>query len=227
MRLIRLVQLLALTVSLTSCQRKGSEVVEDTRTAGRYIGRGISSLWGNVRESRQFNSADDFHGPQDSAIGYDDSQASSSQVAFADVSGKTTYAKPTSTSDYDSYLNPSALGCESSFQNVYFETNAYFINENSDVDSMRRIEQAAQWLKSNPQANVFLAGHCDERNTAAYNQVLGLNRANMVRDILISKGINASRISTISFGKDRPAMMGSSAEVWGKNRRVEFKLSSI
>lgn len=71
---------------------------------------------------------------------------------------------------------------------------------------------------------VQLEGHCDERGTAEYNLALGDRRAQTVKKFLTDYGIKAERISTISYGKERPAAQGKGEAVWSKNRRVEFKL---
>ena len=97
-----------------------------------------------------------------------------------------------------------------------------------DYDSARvrpsevsKIDAVAAYLKSNP-GKLVIEGHCDERGTAEYNRALGERRALAARGELINLGIDASRISTISYGKDRPAEMAHDEAGWGKNRRCEF-----
>lgn len=82
------------------------------------------------------------------------------------------------------------------------------------------LDNKAQWLKDNPDVSVVIEGHCDERGTREYNLALGERRASAVKNYLISKGIAASRIKTISYGKERPAVLGSNEWAWSQNRRA-------
>lgn len=77
----------------------------------------------------------------------------------------------------------------------------------------------AKDLAANPSKRIRLEGHADERGTREYNLALGARRANAVRDFLISQGVNASRVQTISFGKERPVSLCSEESCWSKNRR--------
>ena len=70
-----------------------------------------------------------------------------------------------------------------------------------------------------------LEGNCDERGTVEYNQALGQRRAEAVRDYLVGAGVDVSRLKTISYGKENPAVQGDGEEVWSKNRRVDFTKS--
>lgn len=84
------------------------------------------------------------------------------------------------------------------------------------------LDQDAAWLKSNPKANIQLEGHCDERGTNEYNLALGEKRAHSVKQYLISQGIKASRLSTISYGEDRPFCKEQAESCFQQNRRVHF-----
>lgn len=77
----------------------------------------------------------------------------------------------------------------------------------------------ADWLREYPAARISIEGHCDERGTREYNLALGEKRANAVKSYLVALGIDEGRISTISYGKERPAALGSNAESWAQNRR--------
>jgi len=81
----------------------------------------------------------------------------------------------------------------------------------------------AEVLKEAPKS-VRLEGHADERGTREYNMALGERRANAVRDFLILQGVDSSYIETVSYGEERPAMVGSDEGSWSQNRRVEIKL---
>ena len=99
-----------------------------------------------------------------------------------------------------------------------------FDTDRSDLSPSARatVEALAVWLKSFPAITMTVEGHADERGTREYNLALGERRANSVQDYLIALGINPNRISTISFGKERPLVPGSNEEAWQQNRRAAF-----
>lgn len=99
---------------------------------------------------------------------------------------------------------------------VFFDTDRYNIDE-VDMDALR---SQAQWLARYSNARVTIEGHCDERGTRDYNLALGERRANAAKNALVSLGVNPGRISTISYGKERPDAMGSDADSWARNRRA-------
>ncbi len=78
----------------------------------------------------------------------------------------------------------------------------------------------AQWLKSDSSIKITIEGHCDERGTREYNIALGEKRANSVKNYLVSKGVDTSRIKIVSYGKEKPAFFGSTPDIWAKNRRA-------
>jgi len=88
------------------------------------------------------------------------------------------------------------------------------------------LDENVRWLKANGSGRVLLEGHCDERGTAEYNLGLGDRRAKTVRDYLITSGIAANRIGTISYGKERAFVLGHDENAWRQNRRVHFTLQS-
>jgi peptidoglycan-associated lipoprotein len=102
----------------------------------------------------------------------------------------------------------------------------YFDFDSSDIKPEHRplLEKKAAWLKANPEARVRIEGHCDDRGTVEYNLALGEKRAIRVMDYLVSLGVPAKKISTISYGEERPAVPGQDEEAWAKNRRAEFRL---
>lgn len=99
---------------------------------------------------------------------------------------------------------------------VFFDFN----KNNLRSDARITLERQAAWLQKWSQNNVQIAGNCDERGTQAYNIALGQRRANAARDFLVAKGIAASRITTISYGKDRPTALGSNEQAWAQNRNA-------
>lgn len=87
-----------------------------------------------------------------------------------------------------------------------------------------RLRRKAEWLKENPRASVIIEGHCDERGTIEYNLALGWRRAEAAKAFLVDLGISATRMSTISYGKERPFAKGSYEGAWSQNRRAHFVL---
>ena len=88
------------------------------------------------------------------------------------------------------------------------------------AEGQATMERQAAWLKKYPDVDVSVEGHCDERGTREYNLALGERRANAAKSFLTSAGIDSSRISTVSYGKERPAVLGSSEGTWAQNRRA-------
>ncbi|MFQ5984418.1 MAG: peptidoglycan-associated lipoprotein Pal [Alphaproteobacteria bacterium] len=86
-------------------------------------------------------------------------------------------------------------------------------------EAQNTLRRQAAWLASFPDVTVTIEGHCDERGTREYNLALGERRANAVKNFLVALGIDASRLATISYGKERPAVVGSNEAAWAQNRR--------
>ncbi|KQT31825.1 peptidoglycan-associated lipoprotein [Sphingomonas sp. Leaf412] len=91
-----------------------------------------------------------------------------------------------------------------------------------DIDSTARaiLDTQAAWLQRYPDVRVQLEGHADERGTREYNLALGDRRANSAKNYLAARGVSPSRITTISYGKERPLALGSDEESWAQNRRA-------
>ena len=101
---------------------------------------------------------------------------------------------------------------------IFFDFDQYNIR----ADQRPTVEALAAWLDTNGGATLTLEGHADERGTREYNLALGERRANAVRDYLIALGANPSRLSVVSFGEERPAVLGSTESAWAQNRRSAF-----
>jgi len=93
-------------------------------------------------------------------------------------------------------------------------------------DAREALKFNANWLKENPSATVQVEGHCDERGTTEYNLALGERRANAAKDYLQKLGVEASRVTVISYGEERPSDPGHDESAWGRNRRAAFVLLS-
>lgn len=99
---------------------------------------------------------------------------------------------------------------------IFFGFDQY----NVDAEDQATLASQAQWLQRNPAVRVLLEGHADERGTRDYNLALGERRANAAKNYLASLGVDPSRIEVISYGKERPAELGSNEEAYAKNRRA-------
>lgn len=105
-------------------------------------------------------------------------------------------------------------------QPVYFDYDQTILSE----DAKATLARNAEWLRSNPQVRVQVEGHADERGTPEYNLALAERRSASVKSYLTSLGIDSSRLSTISYGEERPVDPGHNEEAWALNRRSEFKV---
>jgi len=99
---------------------------------------------------------------------------------------------------------------------VFFDTDVYALS----AEARATLDAQAEYLTRYPNVTVTIEGHADERGTREYNLALGDRRANSVRNYLESRGIAAGRMTTISWGKERPAVEGSTEEAWSRNRRA-------
>ncbi|MBA3069042.1 MAG: peptidoglycan-associated lipoprotein Pal [Hyphomonas sp.] len=99
-------------------------------------------------------------------------------------------------------------------ERVYFDLDQYRL----DSDDQDILKRQAAWLASYPNVRILVAGNCDERGTREYNLALGERRANAVKEYLVSLGVSASRVDTVSYGKERPVVAGSNDQSWALNR---------
>ncbi|NJR79108.1 peptidoglycan-associated lipoprotein Pal [Sphingomonas corticis] len=115
-----------------------------------------------------------------------------------------------------------APGSAADFRRSITSDTVNFGLDQADVDATARtiLDSQAEWLQRYPNVRIQLEGHADERGTREYNLALGDRRANAAKNYLAAKGIAASRITTISYGKERPLALGSDEESWAQNRRA-------
>lgn len=146
--------------------------------------------------------------------------ASRKQVTTSDVeppppppasTEETTTAPPPSTTEGETDTRASALS------DAFFD----FDEASLRADAKTALENNAKWMEKNS-ANVIIEGHCDERGSVEYNLALGERRAKAAKDFLVSYGISASRLTTISYGKERPFDPGHDENSWAQNRRAHF-----
>lgn len=123
--------------------------------------------------------------------------------------------------DADAGYGATGPGSEADFTNnvgdrVYYATDSSVVT----AEGRATLQRQAAWLNKYSNINVVVEGHADERGTREYNLALGERRANAAKNVLIAAGVSPSRITTITYGKERPAVLGSNAQAWAQNRRA-------
>lgn len=127
---------------------------------------------------------------------------------------------PAQTSRPAAVQSSSVPGSLKDFQVNVGDTVHFDYDHASVLDSDKPVlERQAVWLNKYPSVRVTIEGHCDERGTRAYNLALGAKRAEAVKEYLVSLGVANARMSTISYGKERPVCAESNEECWARNRR--------
>lgn len=111
---------------------------------------------------------------------------------------------------------------------IFESEKIYFDFDRADLkpEAREALRKKADWLKANPAASVLIEGNCDERGTVEYNLALGERRANGARQFLVDLGIDTGRISTVSYGEEKPVDPGHDEAAWAKNRRDDFKVQA-
>lgn len=144
--------------------------------------------------------------------------ACSSDVPVNDAAGA---GSGTQTATTDSSMTGTAVpGSADDFnQNVgntvYFDLNSYTLSS----EAQSQLQRQSAWLTQYPATTLTVEGHCDERGTREFNLALGERRANAVANYLVALGVNQSRLSVISYGKERPLCVQSDESCWSQNRR--------
>ena len=121
-----------------------------------------------------------------------------------------------------------ALGHTSEAVRAMLATMIHFDYDKANIRTgdATTLDQKVGILQANPDARIRIAGHCDERGSDEYNLALGNRRATASKQYLVSHGVDAGRIETISYGEERPLDSGHNEEAWAKNRRAEFEVVS-
>lgn len=124
-------------------------------------------------------------------------------------------------------LGSAAPGSEQDFvvnvgDRIYFDLDSYSVRS----EAYPRLDAQVAWLQRYPNVTIRIEGNADERGTREYNLALGARRAESVRSYLIERGVNAGRIDTISFGKERPIAAGSTEDAWARNRNAHTAIVS-
>jgi peptidoglycan-associated lipoprotein len=238
--LIQLVALMGTALFFQGCTRTGTDVWEDTKSAGRHLNRSVCALAGDAGTSRQIRCREDFECiddensyPQGNFQDCDyqqqmetdfiplQDQANSSQQMSRQP--RETPGEPgSSIPSIEAFRDPSTIPeLAPIFQNIYFDYDSSLIKGQKNLQILHNI---ADYMRRHPNVYVFVEGHTDERGPQAYNFALGSRRSNSIRNILLSEGVNPDTIFTVSYGKDRPLVIESHEEGWSKNRRAEFKV---
>ena len=144
-------------------------------------------------------------------------------VALLAACSSTPPATTTSTTGSGASAAPSGAtpgSQEDLVQNVGDRVLFAFNTSQLSSDARATLDRQAAWLQKYPQDNIQIAGNCDDRGTEEYNLALGQRRANADRDYLVARGVPSSRISTISYGKDRPTAQGDNEDAYVQNRNA-------
>ncbi len=221
---------------MSSCGRNTGEVWDDTKTAGRYLSRGVYALGGQRADYGQGLSREEFYWPEDgqyAQTGYQDQgfvtfpdNQYPDEIAMADYVSPQPKDSPgdpgSPVPGIERFRDPNSVaGARNVFETLHFDYNSSMIKGTHNQEIVQKI---ASYMKNNPNTYVFVEGHCDERGPEAYNLALGSRRANTVRNSLVKEGVNPDNLFTISYGKERPVAYDSSEDAWSLNRRAEFKL---
>jgi peptidoglycan-associated lipoprotein len=123
------------------------------------------------------------------------------------------------TNPYDTGVTP---GSSADFQRSVTSDTIHFDVDMYDIDPQARavLDSQAAWLARYPNVRATIEGHCDERGTREYNLALGDRRANAAKNYLVARGVSPARLTTISYGKERPIAMGSDEAAYAQNRRA-------
>ncbi|MHA6719223.1 peptidoglycan-associated lipoprotein Pal [Sphingomonas sp. RS6] len=129
---------------------------------------------------------------------------------------------PVSTEPYGSGETTQATPLSEQFRREVTSDTVHFALDEYDIDPEARaiLDSQARWLVAHPNVRITIEGHCDERGTREYNLALGDRRANAAKNYLAARGVSADRMTTISYGKERPIAMGSDEASWAQNRRA-------
>lgn len=217
----KLLFLLAVFSTMASCQRESPNVWENTKTAGRYMGKGFRSLTGKTTNTKDEIAAEQFDGsdnlpftPLDEDL-YQQTSYSPHQSSY--IPGELGGPIP----GIDGFKLPETEAEKAAFANIHFEYNEFYIRDEANFEIVNRI---AQFMKEHPNLYLFIEGHTDQIGPAAYNFALGSQRSNQIRNLLIEKGVDLNHIFTVSYGKERLLVHDDSAKARAQNRRDQFKL---
>lgn len=150
----------------------------------------------------------------------DDDALSQAPAVTGDTSSATPAPTPVAQEPVvkDDSLSTETATAVEPFETIYFDLDSYVLRQ----DARDALNKNAQWLLKQTTAKVRLEGNCDERGSDEYNLALGEKRAKAAKSYLVTLGVPAERLDTISYGKEKPVDPGHNEAAWAKNRRVDF-----
>ena len=145
-------------------------------------------------------------------------------MAAAEARAAAKRAAAAEKADAEAKLAEEAAAAEKAAREIFMNTDIYFAFDSSVLspEAQHILESKALWLKKHSGFSAIIEGHCDERGTNEYNIALGDRRAESTRSFLLDYGISGERLTTISYGEERPAHSGHNAKAWALNRRAHF-----
>lgn len=208
-----------LAILAAGCQKKSGNIWDDNQTGAKYkhADQNASALW--EKSSQQ---GVGLAGPIEEAFVplSDDDLKNQFAEAGQEHSGQELGEKGLPSADQ--FGDPKGK-LASIFTPVFFNTNEHVFNKKEYLETIQRM---ATFLKSSPKTYVIIEGYCDERGPEAFNMALGTNRANYVRNLLLKQGVKSDQLHTISYGKERPFVLGHDPASWAQNRRAHFRVYS-
>ena len=213
---LALVMCLAL-IGMSGCSKKSVQSGGDSQS-GQGAAKGAAdsskSGVGNFPETGVQSSGGGLRGldknPSEERVG------SGTMVAKMDPSGS-------AGRQMDEIRAEQAASAAAGLRDVYFAYDSWTISD----DGRQALARNADWMKSNMSVSVKVEGHCDERGTSAYNLVLGEKRAKAARNYLVELGVNANRLSVVSYGKERPSCSEHAESCYQQNRRGHLVVKTV
>jgi len=209
--------LICVSFVLGGCTRTNTEMWEDTKTASRYVGKGMRSFLGKHVDGREYVCWDM---EADFVPLADDERYNNPELCDYGPSRESPGDPGSPIPGIDSFKDPTGK-IAAIFRNIHFDLDNYSVKGKENLESLREV---ADYLERHHKTYVFVEGHADERGASAYNLALGSRRANSVRTFLINNGVDADQLFTISYGKEHPLVAGHDETTWKQNRRGQFKL---
>ena len=210
-----------LLVTVPGCSKKSVQSGGDTQSSQSGMGKGTPGAGGTGGSGDSTGGGVSSNFPDTSLAGRDGSaglRGLDKNPGEERVNGGTMMAKldpSQSGRQMDEIRSEQAAADAAGLRDVFFAYDSFAISE----EGRQSLSRDAEWIKSNPGAQLKIEGHCDERGTSAYNLVLGEKRAKAARNYLVELGVSANRLGVVSYGKERPFCKDHSESCYAQNRR--------
>lgn len=210
-----------LLVTMPGCSKKSVQSGGDTQSSQSGMGKGTPGAGGTGGSGDSTGGGVSSNFPDTSLAGRDGSaglRGLDKNPGEERVNGGTMMAKldpSQSGRQMDEIRSEQAAADAAGLRDVFFAYDSFAISE----EGRQSLSRNAEWIKSNPGAQLKIEGHCDERGTSAYNLVLGEKRAKAARNYLVELGVRANRLAVVSYGKERPFCKDHSESCYAQNRR--------